>query len=85
MHADDLVIDDCGARQTVERVTKCLPELHTETTTALVIEAVYPVDACTLMVPSKNEEVLWVLDFVCEEKTDNLKRLLSTINIVAKE
>ena len=37
------------------------------------------------MVTPKNEEVLWIFDFVCEKQTDGLQRLLSSINVVAKE
>jgi hypothetical protein len=50
-----------------------------------VIETIDAVDTCTLMVATKDEEVLGVLDLVGEEQTDSLERLLSTIDIVAKE
>jgi hypothetical protein len=37
------------------------------------------------MVATKNEEVFWILDFVCKEKADNLNGLLSAIYIVPEE
>lgn len=37
------------------------------------------------MVPSQEEEVLGILDFVAEEQQDRLKALLSSIDIVAQE
>lgn len=37
------------------------------------------------MVSSEDEEILWVLDLVCEEKADRLERLFAAIDIVAQE
>lgn len=37
------------------------------------------------MVTTEDEEVFWVLDLVCEQQTDGLQRLLSSIYVVAKE
>ncbi len=37
------------------------------------------------MIPSKDEEVLGVLDLVRKEQADGLERLLATINVVAEE
>ena len=50
-----------------------------------VIESVNPVDACTLLVPAKNKEVLRVFDLICEQKADGFERLFSSIYIIAKE
>ena len=85
MHADDFVIDDCGTRKAVEGVTKRLPKLDAEAATAFIIEPIYPVDSCTFMVPTQDEKVFWVLDLIRKEKTHNLKRLFSSIDIVTKE
>jgi len=49
----------------------------------LVVKAVYPVDARTLVVSSQNEEVFGVFDLVCKEEADRLKRLLATVDIIA--
>ena len=37
------------------------------------------------MVPSKDEEVLWVFDFVCKKQADGLKGLLSSIHVITEE
>lgn len=37
------------------------------------------------MVAAKNEEIFRVFDLVGQQKADCLKRLLSTINVVAEE
>jgi len=50
VHADDFIIDDSSTWQAIKGIAKCLPEFDTETTTALIIETVYPVDPSTLMI-----------------------------------
>lgn len=37
------------------------------------------------MVASQNEEVLWILDLVCEQQADGLERLFASVYIIAKE
>ena len=37
------------------------------------------------MVASKEEEVLWILDFVSKQKADGLQGLLATVDVVTKE
>lgn len=37
------------------------------------------------MVAPKNEKVLWVFDFICQQQTDCLQRLLASVYIVAEE
>jgi len=37
------------------------------------------------VVTAENEEVLWVLDLVCEEQADGLERLLATVDVIAEE
>ena len=37
------------------------------------------------MVSAQDEEVLRVLDLVCQQQTDRLQRLLSSINVVTEE
>lgn len=50
-----------------------------------IIEAIYPVDAGTLVVSSQQEEVLWVLDLVSEQQTDGLQGLFTPVHIVTEE
>ena len=48
-----------------------------------IIKAVYPVDARTFMVSTKDEEVFRIFDLVGEEKTNSLQRLLASVNVIA--
>ena len=85
VHGEDLLIDDGGDGQTVEAVGERLPQLDVVSPLALVVESVDAVDGRALVVATENEEVLGVLDLVCEEQADGLKGLLATVDVVAKE
>lgn len=37
------------------------------------------------MVATQNEEVLWILDLVGQEKADGLERLLATVDVVTEK
>ncbi len=50
-----------------------------------VVKAVDSVDAGALVVAAQEEEVLRVLDLVCQEQTDGLQRLLAAVHVVAEE
>lgn len=67
MHSENLLIDDCSNRQAVEAVGECLPQLDVVSPFALVVEAIDTVDTSTLVVAAEHEEVLGILDLVCEE------------------
>jgi hypothetical protein len=85
VHADDFVVDHRAARETVEGVAELLPHLDREPAAALVVKTVDAIDARALVVPSKKEEVLRVLDLIREQEANNFQRLLSSIHIVAEE
>jgi hypothetical protein len=85
VHGEDLLVNDGGNGETVEAVGESLPELDVVATLALVVESVDTVDRGALVVATEDEEVLGVLDLVCEEKTNGLERLLATVDIVTKE
>ena len=51
----------------------------------LIVESVNTVNAGALVVSTKNEEVLGVLDLVREEKANSLETLLATVDIVPEE
>ena len=61
-HSAHLLIHQCSDRQTVEAVCENLPQPHIVTPLALIVESVYPVDRCALVVPTKQEKILWILD-----------------------
>lgn len=85
MHGEDLLVDNSGDRKAVEAVSECLPELDVVSALALVVETIDTVDGGTLVVSSENEEVLRVLDLVCEQQADSLKRLLASVDVVTEE
>ena len=47
-----------------------------------VIEAVDPVNRGALVVTPKDEEVLRVLDLVCQQEADGLEALFSSVHII---
>jgi len=73
MHAQNLLINNCGNWQTVEAICEWFPEFDVVSSLTFIIEAVDSVDAGTLMVTSQKEEVLRILDLVSKKKTDSLK------------
>ena len=50
-----------------------------------VIKTVNSVDACTLVVSTKDEKVFRVLDLVCEEKANGFEGLFTPVDVVAEE
>ena len=72
VHAEDFFINQSGNGKAVEDVTENAPESDTVAPFALVVEAVDTVDLGTLVITSKQEKVLRVLDLVAEQKADSL-------------
>jgi len=64
VHAQNLLVDQSTDRQTVKDVGEDLPEFDGVPAFALVVETVNSIDLSTFMIPSKQEEVFWVLDLV---------------------
>jgi hypothetical protein len=85
MHGKDLLVNDCCDGQAVEAVGKGFPQLDVVSSFALVVEAVDAVDGRALVVAAQDEEILGVLDLVCEQQADCLQRLFASVYIVAKE
>ena len=85
VHGEDLLINDGGDGQAVEAVGESLPKLDVVASLALVVETVDAVDGSALVVTAENEEVLRVLDLVCQQKADGLERLLATVDVVTEE
>jgi hypothetical protein len=85
VHSEDLLVNNGGNRQAVEAVGEGLPQLDVVSSLALIVKAIDTVDGGTLVVTTQNEEVLGVLDLVCEEQADSLERLLTTVDVVTEE
>lgn len=85
MHGENFLVDDCCNRKAVETIGERLPKLDIISPLAFIVKSVYAVDRCTLMVPTQDEEVLWILDLVREKQANGLKRLFTSIDVVPKE
>ena len=85
MHSEDFLVDDGGDGQAVEAVGERLPQFDIVASLALVVEAIDAVDRCAFVVAAENEEVLRVLDLVCQQQANRLEGLFTTVDVVAKE
>lgn len=85
MHRENFLVDDSRNRQAVEAIGECLPQLDVIPPLAFIIEPIYTIDRCTLVIPTQDEEILWILDLVCEKQANSFKRLFASINVVSKE
>ena len=50
-----------------------------------VIKAVNSIYTCAFVIATQDEEVLRILDLVCQKQANRLKRLLASVYVVAKE
>ena len=82
MHGEDLFVNNCSYRHAVEGVSKGLPNSDVVPTLAFIIEPIDTVNGCALVIPTKDEEVLGVLDFEGQYKADGFQRLFATVNVV---
>jgi len=73
VHAENLLIDDCGDWQAVEAIGKGLPKLNIVTTFAFVVEPINSVDGGAFVVAAQNEEVLGIFDLVSEQQADGFR------------
>ena len=85
MHAENFVVDESCDGQAIKAVCEDLPQLDAMAALTLVVEAVDAIDGGALVIASKQEEVLWILDLICKQEAHSLQRLLSTIDIVTQE
>ena len=83
VHCEDLLINNGGNWQAVEAIGECLPKLDVVSSFTLVVKSIDTVDRSTLMVTTKNEEVLRILNLVRKQEADGLERLLASIDVVS--
>mmetsp|Transcript_14683 Transcript_14683/g.32425 ORF Transcript_14683/g.32425 Transcript_14683/m.32425 type:complete len:340 (-) Transcript_14683:469-1488(-) len=81
--ADDLVVDDGGAGQTVKDVAELLPHFDGVATATLVVETVDAANTGALVVSAQQEEILRIFHLVGEEKVGHLQRLFPAVHVVA--
>lgn len=85
MTAENLLVNNCRNGQTIEAVRKGFPQFNVVPALAFVVEAINAIYACTLMITAQQEEILRVFDFVGEQQTNCLERLLSAVHVVAEK
>mmetsp|Transcript_44789 Transcript_44789/g.127911 ORF Transcript_44789/g.127911 Transcript_44789/m.127911 type:complete len:210 (-) Transcript_44789:233-862(-) len=86
VHADDLVLDDRGHGQVVERVREDLPNRGSAVGPhALVEEAVYLRDLPALVVTAQQRDALLVAHLVQEHKGHSLHGVVAAVHVVAEE
>ena len=86
MKAEDTVLNDSSERQVIEQTCEVLPHVGISIfSQALVIEAVDLGDLLALMITSQNGDSVWVPDFECDEQSDSLNRVVTSINVIPHE
>jgi hypothetical protein len=85
MHAENLFVNKGGNGQAVETVGEGLPDTDVVASLALVVESVDSVNGGALVVASQHEEVLGVLNLVCQQQAHGLKGLLASVHVVSEE
>jgi len=64
MHSKYFVINNRCNWEAIEAVSEGLPQFNVIPPLTLIIESINPIDRGTLMVSSKKEEILGILNFV---------------------
>lgn len=85
VHCEDFLVNDGCNGQAVEAVCERLPQFDVVPSFALIVETVDSVDGRALVIASQDEEVLGVLDFICQQKADGFKGLFTSVNVVSQE
>lgn len=85
MHAQNLIINESSNGQAVEGILELFPDANGVAALALVVEAIHAVNLAGLMIASQEEKVLLELNLVGHEQDYGLKRVLSSVHVVAKE
>ena len=62
MHAQNLLVYNCSDREAIEAIREGFPKLHVVSSFTFIIESVNSVNTGTLVIPSKQEEILRILD-----------------------
>jgi hypothetical protein len=85
VHANNLVVNDRTARQTIKGIAKLLPHFDGKPTSAFVVKTIDAVDASALVVASKEEKVFGVFDFVGKQQANDFEGLLAAVDVVAEK
>jgi len=80
---EDLVLDERGEREVVEKICEVLPDARIPVLAeALVVKAVDLCDLTGLVVPTEDGDALWVANLECDEESYRLNREVSTVHVI---
>ncbi len=83
MQTEDLVVNEGGEREVVEKVGEVLPHVGVSVLAqALVVEAVDLRDLARLVVAAEDGDPLGISDLEGYEQSDGLNRVVSTVDII---
>ena len=82
MHTQYSIINNSTHWQNIKDFLKLSPHFGIIPSFALVIKAVHPVNLMAFVISSEQEEVIWVLDFVCHQQANCFNALFASINVV---
>merc|ERR1740117_84374 len=85
MHAQNLVINQCADRHTIEYILELLPYFDTVPPLAFIVKTVDSVYLPTLVVTPEHEKVLFVFDFIAHQQDNCLQRLFTSVHVVSQE
>ena len=85
MHGQNFVINKSSNWHAVKYVLELFPKADGVATLALIVEAIDTINLAALVIASQQEEVFLEFHFIGEQKNDGLKRLLATVDVIAKE
>lgn len=84
METEDLVFDESGEREEIEKVGEVLPDVGIAVLAqAFVVEAVDLSDLTGFVVTTEDGDTLWVADFESDKQGNGLDREVATIDVVA--
>jgi hypothetical protein len=84
VQTEDLVVDECGQREVVEKICEVLPDIGVAVLAeALVVEAVDLSNLPGLVVTSENRDALRVANLESYEEGNGLDRVVASVDIVA--
>jgi hypothetical protein len=73
VHTEYFLINNSSYRQAIEAVSESLPQLNVVAALALIVETIDSVNRSALVVPSQQEKVLRIFNFISEKKAHCLE------------
>lgn len=81
-----LTVDDGSQREVVEGIIEILPHVGaTVLLHCLLVKPIHTRHLPGLMIPSEQEYLKWIQQFVGEEKQDRFKGVVPAVDIIADE